>query len=99
MDEQWRRYARVLTFQLLIQSTSRRDGKRTNELFEVDSAVLVLIKYVEDIVGELSRVAEGEELFIDLAELVLVELTGGTVLEEALIPAREMSFWLQWRNK
>jgi hypothetical protein len=36
---------------------------------ELDSARLVLIEYVEDVVGKLRRVTEGEELAVDLLEL------------------------------
>ena len=48
--------------------------------------VLVLVKDVEDIVGKLARVAEGEELLVYSPELGLVELSGRAVLQEALIP-------------
>ena len=64
----------ALTFQLLVQSPAGGDRKGTNELFKVDSPVLVLVKHVEDVVRELSRITEGEELFVDLAKFLLVEL-------------------------
>ena len=77
------------TFELLVQSATRSDAQSTNKLFEVDCAVLVLVEDVEYIVGEFAGVTKREKLFIYPAELVLVELAGGTVLEEALVPARE----------
>lgn len=77
-----------LTFQLLVQLATTRDAECADELFEVDGTVLVLVKDVEDIVGELVGIAEGEELLVYPAELGLVKLTGGTVLSEALVPNR-----------
>lgn len=41
--------------------------------------------HVEHVVRELARVAEREELAVDLLKLVLVQLARGAVLEEALV--------------
>lgn len=49
---------------------------------------LVLVKDVEDEGGKLSGIAEGEELLVDLLEASGVQLSAGTVLDEALIPGR-----------
>lgn len=80
------RQAKPRTFELLIQPSTRRDGQRAYELLKVDCAVLVLVEDLEYVVGELGGVAEGEELLVDLGELLFVELTGGAVLEEAFVP-------------
>jgi len=56
---------------------------------------LVCIEYVEDIVGEFCRLAEGEELLIYPTEFGLVEMTGRTVFLEALVPNRRIS-WMRW---
>jgi len=61
-----------------------------DELFKVDRAVLVFVEYVEDIVGKVIGLAKGEELLVDFAELGLVELAGGAVLAEALVPLLEL---------
>ena len=76
------------TFELLVQSATRGDAQGADKFLEVDCTVLVLVEDVEYIVGEFTGVTEGEELFVYPAKLSLVELSGGTVLEEALIPAR-----------
>ena len=70
----------ALTFELLIQSSSTCHAERTNEFLEVDMPVLILVEYVEDIVGEFAWISEREELLVYPTELVLVELTRGTVL-------------------
>jgi len=49
-------------------------------------SALVGIENVENIVCELSRIAEREELFVDATELGLVEMTRRTVFLEALVP-------------
>ena len=83
-----RHSTRTRTLELLIQSSTGRDRESTDELLKVDSAVLVLVKDLEDVVCELARVAEGEELLVDLAELGFVELAGGAVFQEAFVPAK-----------
>ena len=75
------------TFELLLKTSAGGDGEGTDELFEVDSAVLVVIEDVEDVVCEFAWVAEGEELLVDLAELGFVELAGGAIFQEAFVPA------------
>lgn len=47
---------------------------------------LIFIKDVEDKRGELSGVSEGKELFVDLLEAHGVQLSTGTVLDEAFVP-------------
>jgi len=79
-------------FELLIQSATRGDAECADELFEVDCAVLVLVEDVEYIVGKFTRVAEREELLVYPAELSLVELARGTILEETLVPLLKLAF-------
>jgi hypothetical protein len=43
-------------------------------------------KDFEDVFGKLHWVTEREELLVDACKLFLVELTGGTVLEETFVP-------------
>jgi hypothetical protein len=74
------------TFELLIQSATRGDAQGADKLLKVDCAVLVLVEDVKYIVGKFSRVAEREKLFVYPAELGLVELARGAVLEEAFVP-------------
>ena len=77
---------KVLTLELLVKFASWCDWKGTYEFLEINSSILILIKYVEDIVCEFSRVTEWEELFIDFSELCFVQLAGWTVFEESLVP-------------
>lgn len=67
------------TFELLVELAPRRDGEGTNELLEIDRAIAIVVKDVEDVVCELARVAKGEELLVDTAELFLVERATWTV--------------------
>ena len=69
--------------QLVFHLASRRHRQRADELLEVDRARLVLVEDAEDIVGELGRVAKGEELLVDLLELFAREIARRTVLEKA----------------
>lgn len=75
-----------LTFKLLIQSSSAGDAQCANELFEIDRAVLVIVKHIKHIVGKLAWVAKREELLVYPRKLVLVELSAGTVFEEPFVP-------------
>ena len=79
------------TSKLLVQRTPRGDTQSADEFLEVDGAILVLIEYVEYIVREFAGVTEREKLFVYPAELVLVKLARGTILEEALIPVAQSS--------
>jgi len=65
-----------LTLQLLVQSAPGCNAQSADELFELDCAALIFIKDVEDVVGELGRVAEREELAIDLLELCHERVSG-----------------------
>ena len=69
----------IRTFELFVELASRGDGKGADELLKVDCAVAVFVKYVEDIVCELGGITKGEELLVDAAEFLLVELAIGTV--------------------
>lgn len=82
---------RTLAFEFLIELTSAGHTKGAYELLEVDCTVLVLVEYIEDKIGKLSRIAKGKELLVDPAEFRSVELTRGTVLQEALVPAKFVS--------
>ena len=74
------------TLELFVQAAATCDAESADELFKVDRPVLVFIEDVEDIVCELARVTEGEELLVYMTEFGPVELAGWTVLEEALVP-------------
>ena len=82
---------RGLTFELLLQLTTTGDGECADELLEVDCPVLVLVKDIEHVFRECGWIAKGEELFVDLAELLLVELARRAVLEEPFIPVARRS--------
>jgi hypothetical protein len=68
--------------QLVFHLPPRRHGQGTDELLEVYCAGVVGIEYSEDIVGELGRVPEREELPIDLLKLLSCEVPRRAVLEE-----------------
>lgn len=76
-------------------STLVSHGRPARELhtkthLELDRSTLVLVKHPEDEFCKLGRVAEREELLVDLLELLLVELAGRAVLKEALVPAQPL---------
>lgn len=62
------------TFELLIEAPAACNTQSTDELLEIDRAILVLVEDIEDIVRKLVRIAEREELLVYPAELGLVEL-------------------------
>ena len=64
----------ALTLELLIQTSSARHAKRTDELLEVYVAILILIEDVEDVIREFAWVAEGEELLVYFPKFCFVEL-------------------------
>ena len=70
---------RTRTFELFVKLAARGDGECADELLEVDHAIAVVVKDVEDVVCELARIAKGEELFVDAAEFFLVELATRTI--------------------
>lgn len=76
--------------ELLLQLPTGGDAQRDDELSEVDGAVAVGVEGAEDVLGELGGVAIGEEVGVDLLELLHVEDARGTVLQEALIPALQL---------
>lgn len=49
-------------------------------------AILVLIKDIEDVIGEFAWITEGEELLVYSAEFRLVKLAAGAVLQEPFVP-------------
>ena len=57
---------------------------------------LILIKHVKDEGSKLGGVSEGEELLVDLLKARGVQLSAGTVLNEAFIPAHE---WTRGRKR
>jgi hypothetical protein len=69
--------------QLVLHLSTARNAQGADELFEVDGARSIAIEDVEDIIGEGGWIAEGEELSVDLLELLLGEGARGAVLEEA----------------
>ena len=84
------------TLELLIETAATGDAQGADELLEVDCPVLVLVKHIEYIVGELGGVAKGEELLVYPTELGLIEVARGTVLAEALVPVREGDEGRRW---
>jgi hypothetical protein len=57
---------------------------------ELDGPRSILIKHVKYVVRKLARVTKGEELFVDLDKLLLVQLTRWAVLDEALVPLLQL---------
>lgn len=76
--------------QLLVEPSSRCHAECADELLKVDGAVLVLVENVEHVFCKRGRISKGEELFVDAAELLLVERSGWAVLEEALVPLLQL---------
>jgi len=72
--------------ELLVQSSAACDAEGADEFLKVDCAVLVLVEDVENIVCELARVTEREELLVYVTKLGPVEVARRTVLEESLVP-------------
>lgn len=79
------------TLELLFEASAGGDAKGTDELLEVNLPAVIRIEDVEDVVCEFSGVAEREELLVYPAELFLVEMAGGAVLLEALVPVDEIA--------
>lgn len=69
--------------QLILCLAPARNAQGADELLEVDAAGPVTVKDIEDVVGERGRIAEGEELSVDLLELLFAEHARGAVLQEA----------------
>ena len=67
------------TFELFVELPPRGDGEGTDELLEVDCAITVVVKDVEDVVCKLSGITKGEELLVDTAEFFLVERATGAI--------------------
>lgn len=76
--------------QLILHAAARGDGQRADEFLEVDGAGAVAVEDVKHVIGEFGRVAEGEELFVDLLEFGFRERARGAVLEEALVPLLQL---------
>ena len=76
--------------QLLLQSTTRRHAQGDYELPEVDGGVTVGVKRAEDVLCKLWGVSVGEEVGVDLLELLNSQVSGGTVLEEASVPLLQL---------
>lgn len=71
--------------ELVLHLAAARNAQGADELLEVNRPGLVRVEDVEDVVGEGGRVAKGEELSVDLLELLLGEHARGAVLEEAYV--------------
>lgn len=76
--------------QLVLHLAAGGDGQSADEFLKVDRAGLVAVKDVEDVVCERGRVAEGEELPVNLLELLLGEHTRRAILQESY-PAKTVS--------
>jgi hypothetical protein len=83
----WERRA----FELFVQTSATRDTQSANEFSEINGAALIRIKDVEDLLGKLFWITEGEELFVYLGKLFLVEVACRAVVLEALVPLLEFS--------
>lgn len=69
---------------LVLHLAAASNAESADELLEVNGAGFVAVENIEDVVREGRRVAEGEELAVNLLELLLGECAGGAVLQEAL---------------
>ena len=67
------------TNQLFIQLSSRRNTQSTNKLLEIDSAIFIVIKDIEDVICKARWIAKGEELFVYFLEFGFVEGAGGAI--------------------
>lgn len=76
--------------QLLVQTSSGGNAERADKFLEVNGAVFVLVEHIEDVFGKRRRITEGEELFVNAAELLLVQCSGRAVLEETLVPLLQL---------
>jgi len=83
--------------QLFIETTATCDTQSADELLELDRAASVGIEDLEDMSGEVFRIAEGEELFVYRCKVLFVEAARGAVLLEALVPLLELSL-VDWRG-
>ena len=72
--------------QLLLRGSVRSNMKSQHELPEVNSPTVVRVKCSEHILAELGGVAPGEHLAVHGDELLLGQLSRGTVLQETLVP-------------
>jgi hypothetical protein len=68
-----------LTLEFLIQLSTRSHAQGAYKLFEIDSAVPVVVKYVEDILSKLLRVSKWEKLLVDLAEFAPIEVAAWAI--------------------
>ena len=62
-----------------LEVSARGHGEGTDEFLKVDGAVLVGVKDIKHIVRKRRRVAKGEEMLVNLLELLLVEQAAGTI--------------------
>lgn len=67
--------------ELLLQVSAGGDREGADELLEVDGAILVDVKHVEDIVRKVAGVSKREELLVDLLELGFCEAARGTIYQ------------------
>jgi hypothetical protein len=65
--------------QLILHLAPARYAQGTYKLLEIDCTRLIGVKDVEDIVCETGGIAEGEELLVDLLELLFREHAAGAV--------------------
>lgn len=77
--------------ELVLHLAPARNAQRADELLKVDRAGLIAVEDVEDVVGKRRRVAEREELAVDLLELLLCEYAGRAILQEACVCGRNQS--------
>lgn len=69
--------------QFILHVPSTRDTQRADELLEIDRPAVVTVEDFEDVFGETGRVAEGEELSVDLLEFFFCESAAWVVFQEA----------------
>jgi hypothetical protein len=71
---QCERQSKGRTLELLFETSAGGDAEGADELLEVNLAAIIRIEDVEDVVRELSGVAEREELLVYPTELFLVQM-------------------------
>ncbi|KAI0567929.1 EF-hand, partial [Pyrenophora tritici-repentis] len=69
---------------LLFQLVPRGHAQSNDEHSEVDGAVAVGVKVVEDMFSDLGGISVGEKVGLDL-EIVHSQVASGTVIEETLV--------------
>jgi hypothetical protein len=81
---------RMLTLEFFIQPATTSNAQGTDELLEIYGAILILVKNIENKVGEFSRITKRKELLVYPAKFDFVKLTRGAICKKPLIPTGTM---------